>query len=182
MTVMISVEMPHYRKGKRVKKMYPHNFTVSEKLYDFLYANKNAENWNHHFSIEISKKFVEALDKLCLSISELDFLKDVKKVYNMDTIFIERIFIKNRFDKIVEKVDLKNRVAYFKSKKGKLFDVVLSDRVIYEGIKEKDEVEITILQNNKWLVTGITKSYDEELEKQKLEQQKREIKNLFGDY
>ena len=182
MTIMISAEMNHYRVGNRVKRMESHKFVVSKQLYDFLYSNKQVEHWNHHFSIQITKEFVEELDKLCFTVSELDFLRDVKKVHYLDNITIEQIFIKKTFEKIVEKVDWGNMVAYFKSKNGKTFEVGLSDKAIYDGIKEKDKVRISVLMNDTWIVTEVTESYDEEVEKIELQRQMDEFEDLIGGY
>ena len=182
MTITINVVMTHYRVGKRAKTMIPHTFVVSQNVYYYLYDHKDVEHWNHHFSVEITGDIIEELDKLCITVSEMAFLKDVKKVYTHDKIIVEQVFIKNRFNKVVEKVDLNNKLAYVKSANGELSPVNLSDKAVFQNIKEKDEVEITVLQNDKCIVTEVSNSYDENEEKMELQRQLDEMNELIGNY
>lgn len=179
--VLINVEIEAYRVGKRAKKMNPHQFIVSEQVFDYLVENKRVDLFDNKFTIDKTKEFVEGLDKLCFSVSELDLLNDIKKkVYPFDYIHIERVIVRNRFYKIVKRIE--GDYAVFKSNEGNEFSVKLSDRAKYEKIKENDEVEITVLVNKDWLVTRVSKSYNSLEAKKELEKQMAEFEDLIGGY
>lgn len=177
--VKIIIEHNGYRVGKRVKNMNPHKFIVSEKVYETLQKYKYQDIYQYAFGVYKTVPLMEELSNICISFQEQEFYYDLKhKLLYEDKIIVKRDYNKKTLIKTVEKICQDK--AYFKNKKGNLFGVKLSDRVKYEGIKEKDEALIIITLTDEWLVSEITHHYDEQEEKEQLQKELEELDSLFG--
>ena len=176
--MLIRVEMPSYNYGVRVKKVYPKDFEINESLWFELYAFAVNDDWSRVFKsnpqrLELIKteELTKLLENECVGEDELKFRKDYLKQHILSSIFVERLFIQNRFDRRCVRVV--GDYAYFMSKAGNEFKVLLSDKVKGK-VMVGDLCTITVTCNRDWLVTDII----EEDDGLSLE----DFKNLIGGY
>lgn len=86
--MMVEVEMNNYSTGKRKLKIVPRNFEISTELWnnlcDFaetdIYCNRGTYDWNYN-TLYLCKNsnLQELLEKHCISVEELQLLKDFQK-------------------------------------------------------------------------------------------------------
>lgn len=161
--MLIRVEMPSYNYGVRVKKVYPKDFEINESLWFELYAFAVNDDWSRVFKsnpqrLELIKteELTKLLENECVGEDELKFRKDYLKQHILSSIFVERLFIQNRFDRKCVNVDSEG-YAYFLSRNRNEFKVLLSDKVRLIGVEVGDLCTITVTAEGDWLVTDVIK-------------------------
>ena len=182
--IIISVNFEHRMEGKRKKKKCPIDYRV------------RVEFWYDLIIFVLDDEFSTYTDEHLLTFrhKELDlFMKTNAMTYNEQKIYDEmkyakigsniefkQVFVQNSYPATVQRVN-ENTATYI-SKKGKAYEIALSDKVKYDGIKPKDEAVITILSNGNWVVSHISKVYNEEEERKETEKQIKEFEDLLGGY
>ena len=156
MMVLVRVEMPSFRYGRKV---YPRDYEFNESLWFELYSFALGDEFSMVFKsnanrLQLCKSTV--LDKLledkCVGNDEVKFLRDYHKQGYHSSILVERVFVANRFDRRCVRVN--GDYAYFLSRNGNEFKVLLSDKVKGK-VMVGDLCTVTVTCNRDWLVTDV---------------------------
>ena len=183
--IIISVNFEHRKTGFKKKRNCPIDYRVRlEFWYDliiFVLDDEFSSYTDEHLLSYRHKELDLFMKTNAITHDEQKIYEEMKYAKFGENIEFIQVFVQNSYVSKVKSVN-PNGTATFISKANTEYEILLSDKVISDGIKAKDEAVITILSNGNWIVSHIENVYDEDEERKEVERQLKEVEDLFGGY
>ena len=188
--VYVELGMDHWHTGKRSKKYYTRPFDISDELWNALksFAESNSfcsiGVWDYDkgkLYMARLKELDKVFDENCSSPHDYMMFDEIRREPFGGNINVMEMRFKYEYFKVVQAVNLPRRKCLVKSVKGSTYEIDISDRCVFEGIKPKDTVLVRKFLNDVHMAVQITEKYVEP-SLDEIEQQKRDFEDLSGGY
>ena len=186
----VELGLESWHTGKRSKKYYTKPYDISDQLWEALvkYAETGIGcyvakyDWeNGRIRVHRAVECDEVFKQYCNAPKDWEMFHEIQKEPFGSNIAITPMGYKYEYFKPVINVDYKRRKCLVKTVHGKSYEVAVSDRCIYEGIKPKDKVLIRKFLNDVHMAVYVEESYHEPT-KEEMEQKRKDLEDLMGGY
>jgi len=203
----VELGMDHWHTGKRSKKYYTKPYDISDGLWEAL--QDFAENndfciigvWDYDkgkLYMHRMKELDEVFKQHCNAPKDWEMFHEIQKEGFGGNINIMEMKFKYEYVKEVIAVDTKRRrcvvektlprkqfqewvESHASPPPTSQYEVAISDRCIFEGIKPKDKVLIRKFLDDTHMAVYVSESYTPPT-REEIEQQRKSLNDLMGDY
>ena len=203
----VELGLESWHTGKRSKKYYTRPYDISDQLWEALvkYAETGIGcyvakyDWeNGRIRVHRAKECDEVFKQYCNAPKDWEMFHEIQKESSGSNITITPMMYKYEYVKTVIAVDERRRKCVVEKTLPRKefqkwiethaspppvgqYEVDISDRCIYEGIKPKDKVLIRKFLNDVHMAVYVEESYHEPT-KEEMEQKLKDWEDLVGGY